>query len=243
MKIDLLLTPQPLPQFNLEGKIVVVIDVLRSSTTICAALKAGAKGIIPVNGVGQAGERRNMLGSDVALLAGEKDGVRIDNFDMGNSPQEFNAEVVSGKIVVMATTNGTAPFAEVNKADFTFACGFVNISAIADRIAGSNRDLIIVCAGQAGAYSIEDTLCGGMLAQLLQTNFGLVTEFSDGASLASLLYDANREDISKTVHGGQHGRHLNAIGFANDIDIATAIDSISVIPILKNGQILLEEAG
>ena len=128
MKLDLLLTPFPLEQIDLNNKTVVVLDILRASTTICAALQAGAKGVFPVSEPGEAGALWSRLGPDSAVLAGERGGVKIENFQYGNSPAEFTTELVAGKNVILCTTNGTGIFNRAVRAD-RVACGaFVNVS-------------------------------------------------------------------------------------------------------------------
>ena len=241
MKIELLLTPAPLVAAELGGKTVVVIDVLRSSTTICAILKAEAKGIIPVSGAGQAVELRNNLGADTVLLAGEQKGLRIDNFEFGNSPGEFTPELIRGKLVIMVTTNGTAPFSACGSADSVICCGFVNIAVVASRIAKLNQDLIIVCAGHEGAYSLEDTLCAGMLIRTLAARAELSAQCNDAASLAVLLYSTCSEGIGEAVRESEHGRYLCSIGLGSDIEKAVAVDSMPLLPVLRDGRLLLEE--
>lgn len=241
MNIELLLTPAPLAASALGGKTVVVIDVLRSSTTICAALKAGAKAVFPVSGIDQAVELRNNLGADAALLAGEQKGIRIENFEFGNSPSEFTTELIGGKLIIMVTTNGTAPFSFCASAESVISCGFVNITVVASQIAKLKSDLIIVCAGHEKAYSLEDTLCAGMLAYQLQARAELSVQFTDAASLAVLLYHDRNDDIVEAVRESQHGRYLSSIGLGADIETAVAVDSLSLLPVLRDGRLLLEK--
>lgn len=241
MKIELLLTPAPLAGIELGGKTVVVIDVLRSSTTICAALNAGAKAVFPVSGVGQAVELRNNLGADAALLAGEQKGIRIENFEFGNSPSEFTPELVEGKLVIMVTTNGTAPFTLCASAESVFSCGFVNITLVASQVAKLKSDLVIVCAGHEKAYSLEDTLCAGMLAYELQALAEFSVQFGDAASLAVLLYHDRKDKIGEAVRESEHGRYLSSIGLGVDIETAVAVDSLPLLPVLRDGRLLLEE--
>lgn len=240
MKIELYLTPLPFGSAELENMTVVVIDVLRSSTSICAALQAGAKNVIPVDGPGQAGEMLAKIGADIVILAGEQNGVKIDNFHLGNSPAEFTADNVSGKQVVMSTTNGTAIFGNAHSADPVISCGLVNISLVAERAANQGKDMAIVCSGRKGGFSIEDTICGGMLVHLLQTKYEQEVDLNDAGSLALLLYRNNKTDIDRVITEGEHGRFLESIGFGDDIHTATQIDSIPVLPTLVDGCLTIE---
>ena len=240
MNIDLYLTPGPFGKTAVEGKAVVVIDVLRSSTSICAALTSGAKGVIPTNGPGEAGEMWTKVGSDMAVLAGERNGIKIENFQLGNSPLEFTEKTVGGKFVIMTTTNGTAVFSKVNNAAPVLSCALTNISAVAERLATEDKDLIIACAGRDGHFSIEDTLCGGMLIHLLVEKHGKTIKQNDASSLALLLYQTNKDVIRQAIEDGEHGRFLASIGFAEDVSAASAIDSTSVLPVLRDGRLVVE---
>ncbi|MEW6050749.1 MAG: 2-phosphosulfolactate phosphatase [Candidatus Zixiibacteriota bacterium] len=241
MQIDLFLTPVPLAKANLEHKTVAVVDVLRSATSICAALLSGARGIIPTDGPGEAGEMRMKIGSEMTVMAGERDGVRMDSFTFGNSPAEFTREGVEGKFVIMTTTNGTAIFDKVSKASRVFSCGLVNVSKVAERVAAEKLDVTIVCSGQEGSFSIEDTLCGGMLIHLLETAHRQRVTVNDAASLALLLYRTNKTALRQTIQQGEHGRFLTSIGFAGDVELAAAVDSIPIVPQLKEGRLVADE--
>lgn len=241
MKIDLYLTPTPLTKARQENKTVAVIDVLRASTTICAALTAGARGVIPTAGPGEAGEMWTKIGGEMAILAGERNGVKIENFQLGNSPREFTPQTVGGKLVVMSTTNGTIVFNNVySSAGTVICCALVNMSVVAERVARENRDLVIACSGREGHFSIEDTICGGMLIHLLLEKYTRDIEPNDAGSLALLLYQTNRGRIKEAIEQGEHGRFLASIGFAADVSLAARIDSMPVLPVLKNGQLVLE---
>lgn len=238
MLVDLFLTPIPLGRAKVSGRTVVAIDVLRSSTTTCAAIKAGAKGVIPTPGPGEAAEMWNKLGSDMAVLAGERENVRIENFKLGNSPSEYVSEVVAGKFVIMTTTNGTAVYRDTVGADLVICGALVNVSRVAKKVAEAGSDLVIACSGQEGGFSIEDTICAGMLIHLLATEHKCNLTLNDAGSLALLLYRSNKSALKKTIQQGEHGRRLTELGFAADVDTAAAVDSIPVLPVLVDGRLV-----
>lgn len=240
MKIDLYLTPVPFSKASVQGKAIVVIDVLRSSTSICAAFLSGAKGVIPTPGPGEAGEMWTKIGSEMAVLAGERHGVKIENFQLGNSPSEFTPESVGGKFVVMTTTNGTGIFSKTYNAAPVISGALVNISLVAQRIAREDKDVIIACSGREGHFSIEDTICGGMLVHLLLEKHKKQIVQNDACGLALLLYKTNEETIREAIAGSEHGRFLASIGFADDVAVASAVDSMAVLPVLKDGRLVLE---
>lgn len=241
MPVDLYLTPAPFGQAAVEDRTVVVIDVLRSSTSTCAALMAGALGVIPTADPGEAGKMWSNIGSDMAVLAGERNNQKIENFQLGNSPTEFTAEAVGGKYVVMTTSNGTAVFGMAQKAALVLCAGLVNVSQVAHCVAREQRELMIVCAGNQTGFSIEDTLCAGMLIHILSTVHQKKVKLNDAASLALLLYRTSQSALEQTISHGEHGLRLTSDGFGRDVAIATAADSIPVLPVLIDGRLIARE--
>ncbi len=238
MNIDLYLTPMPLSRANLENKAVAIVDVLRFCTSTCAALMVGAKGVIPTAGPGEAVEMWTKLGGDVAVLAGERGGLKIENFALGNSPAEFTEESVGGRFIVMTTTNGTGVFGKTYNAGLVVCCALVNVSRVATSLAETDRNLAIVCSGQEGGFSIEDTICGGMLIHLLTAKHKREVNLNDAGSLALLLYQNNWTAIKETIQRGEHGRRLAMLGFAGDVEIAAGIDTMPVLPVLREGRLV-----
>lgn len=241
MRIDLFFLPGMAGEIHIAEKTLVLIDVLRASTSICQALHAGAAAVIPIEESGEAAQLREQLGHKNALLAGERKGLKIDGFNLGNSPFEFTTETVKDKIIVMTTTNGTRLHARAAKSPLAITSAFVNISAVADRVASEGRDLMILCAGTNGDFSPEDTLCGGMLIDLLGKRFGTIPEGNDAAGLAQLFYDHNRNRLADAVATGGHGRWLIEHGFGEDVAFATKTDTIPVVPILNDHRIIREK--
>jgi 2-phosphosulfolactate phosphatase len=241
MRIDLLLTPYKLDQVDLENKTVVVMDILRASTSICASLKAGAKGVIPVSEPGEAGALFSRLGQDSVVLAGEREGVKIENFQYGNSPAEFTPESVAGRTVILCTTNGTGIFNRASRAAHVVSGALVNVSEVARQVAAWKNDVVMVCAGREGGFSVEDTLCGGMLIDRLNQIEASDVELNDAGRLAKLLYAEMGTEPKQTVADGEHGRFLASIGMASDIDLCTAVDSVPIVPVMDDGCLVIAE--
>ena len=107
-----------------------------------------------------------------------------------------------------------------------------------EQLAQAGLDIVIVCSGRQGRFSVEDTLCGGMIIDLLETQHAVSENLNDAASLALLLYRTNKESLYETIANGEHGRHLQKIGFESDIVTASQIDSIGIVPILKDGRLV-----
>lgn len=240
MKVELYLTPVPFAKATLEDKIVVVIDVLRSSTSICQALASGAKAVIPADGRGEAGDLWAKIGSDTAILAGEQNGVKFENFQLGNSPLEFTPETVGGKFVIMATTNGTGVFKKAHHAAKILSCALVNISAVAEHLKHESKDLVIVCSGREGHFSIEDTICGGMLISKLQQATNSLLPLNDAGKLALLLFEKNQHHLIDSIKEGEHSRFLESIGFDDDVTFSVTVDKVPVLPVIRDGKLVVE---
>ena len=219
----------------------MVIDVLRASTTMITALASGALAVISEADVAAARRRAAAAGA-AAVLGGERGGIRIDGFDLGNSPAEYTAERVAGRIVVITTTNGTAALAACDAALERLVGAIVNRSAVAAaarRLAAMHRahDVHLVCAGTDGAVTEEDVLAAGAIldaaggTRLDDPAAAALERFREtvrGASDASV-------PLAAALADSRGGRNLLAIGMAADIGDAAAIDTIPVVPRLDRG--------
>jgi 2-phosphosulfolactate phosphatase len=236
MRIENLFTPSEIQEADVKGRTVVVIDVLRVCTTIAFAMSRGCERIIPVASVEAATNLAASLDKKVTLLGGEREGKRIDGFDLGNSPLEYTADVVKGKTIVMATTNGTRAISMSEGATEILITSFVNMSSVADYVGKLEEGpLTIVCAGESSRFSVEDAVCAGMLIERLCEN--REAGLNDGAHAARLLYKQNEKSIPTLLKECEHGRYLEGLGFARDIDICSRVDSLSILPIVKQGRI------
>ncbi|HPC11482.1 MAG TPA: 2-phosphosulfolactate phosphatase, partial [candidate division Zixibacteria bacterium] len=168
------------------------------------------------------------------------DNVRIENFKLGNSPAEFTPETVGGKFVIMTATNGTGVYRDAVGADLVLCCALVNVSAVARKAAAAGHGLVLVCSGQEGGFSIEDTICAGMLVHLLATEHKLNLALNDAGSLALLLYRSNKSALKKTIQQGEHGRRLTELGFGADVETAAAVDTMPVLPVMVDGRLVAD---
>lgn len=235
MKIDLFLTPQQVDELSLREKTVVMIDVLRSSTTITSALSNGARQVIPATSVESAVKISGNLFGDVFLLAGEQNGKMITGFTMGNSPLEFVEERVRGKSIIFSSSNGTKALARARHARRLLVCGFVNISAVAAALQAIGGDVTILCAGNDGLIALEDAVCAGMLVHRLTGWAADTPGLPDGASVALSLYRVHGKSPLKTIQGSDHGRQLAGLGFGDDLRVCAGVDSLPVVPTYEGG--------
>jgi 2-phosphosulfolactate phosphatase len=239
MKAELYFTPAGLTDKDLYGKTVVVIDVLRACTVICTAFAAGCREVIPVNSIGDGSTLLGNLDRDVVLLAGERDGYRVEGFDLGNSPLEFTKDVVSNKTIILASTNGSKAMVLGSSGESMLAASFVNVSAIVNKVASLDEDTAVVCSGKESRFSLEDVVCGGMIISRLGNRIEVA---NDAAMVAKTLYEAHKDDIASLLRACDHGRYLSSIGFADDIDFAAGIDTISILPQWEKARFLVGEA-
>jgi 2-phosphosulfolactate phosphatase len=236
MRLETLFTTSEIDEAAVKGKTVIVIDVLRVCTTVAHALANGCERIIPVESVEAATNLTASLDKKVTLLGGEKEGRRIDGFNLGNSPQEYVPEVVKGKTIIIATSNGTRAMWKSQAAKEVLIGSFVNMSSVADHVAKISQGvLIIACAGKQGRFALEDAVCAGMLIDRLAK--GNDFELSDGAGAARALFRMNEQSIPDLLLECEHGRYLKSIGFESDLEICGKVDSLRILPIVKEGRI------
>lgn len=231
--IEVLLGP-PWPADRLRQANVAVIDVLRATSTIATALANGADGVIPVEDTEEAVALGQRLGRERVLFCGERDGVRIPGFDLDNSPASFVPHAVAGKTLLMTTSNGTRALRAVAGAATVRAAAMVNRTAVADALAAESGDIVIVCAGDNGVFALEDALGAGALIDTLLTLVSDV-ELHDGARAATLLYRCVADRLADAVASSDHAQHLAQIGFGADLTRCAALDTLDVVPTLRDG--------
>ncbi len=227
MKIDVHFEPAaPLPE--LTGSTVVVIDVLRATSSMVEALVNGAQGVYPAPSTEEAIKLASSLGREDTILCGEARGLTIEGFDLGNSPLEFSAERVAEKRLVMSTTNGTGAFFLVEDAVRILACSFLNLSAVAAEVMETDS-IVVVCAGREGLFSLDDAVCAGALVQRIRTAAEVDVELNDaamGAVEMALTFRISTHFLAST----SSGQRLIEIGLGEDLEVCAEIDRHSVVP-------------
>jgi 2-phosphosulfolactate phosphatase len=240
MKIDLHFTPTLVDELSLRDRTVVVVDVLRASSTIVTALSNGAREVIPTATVESAMKIAGSLGADQALLGGERHGKMIPGFDLGNSPYEYAQGKVRGKSIVFSTTNGSQAMVKARYAAELAICGFINMAAVASFLREGSKDFTILCSGRSGGFSLEDTVCGGML--IARVSEDEEAQLTDGALAAMSLYRTFGRGLLKMMRASEHGRYLEEIGLGNDIKYCASVDAVPVLPLLEGNVIRLRRA-
>jgi 2-phosphosulfolactate phosphatase len=203
---------------------VVVIDVLRATSTIATALSSGAAGVEPTGTLDEARARAQASG---ALLGGEREGLRPEGFDLGNSPRDYDARC-AGRGVVLSTTNGTQAVLASRGSRRILAGSLLNAEATARAlVAGGAQEVLLLCSGSRGRVAADDVVAAGCLAGHLALRAG--AEPGDGARVAVALFDAWRHDLAGLLRRSVSGRRLLSIGLERDIEDCARVDALPLV--------------
>lgn len=235
MHIDIYATYLHAQERRLRERSVVVIDLLRASTSIVEAISNGAKCVIPSSDVEDAIAIRKARGEEGTLLAGERNGLKIDGFTFGNSPLDFTAMAVQSKTIVLTTSNGTNALNHVRNSDIVLIGALRNKLCLCKHLIDLGRDIAIVCAGTDGQFSADDIYCAGAYVACLRALTDDV-ETTDLGKVAEFYYNGahkNRALLDSTAHYS----YLVSLGLSMDIEYCLEEDVCEISPTLRNGVI------
>ena len=226
MKIEVCYTPDLIHQFDLKGKVVVVIDVLRATSCIVAGLNSGIERIKPIASV----EECRALGDKGYMMAGERGGIKIEGFDLGNSPFDYMQPQLKGEKIATTTTNGTKAISLSSDADQVLIGAFLNLTSVIKTLEKQNKDIILFCAGWKGKYNLEDSLFAGAVCEGLIKSATL----NDDATISALyLYKSMSHDLHYYINRSNHAARLSGFGIMKDIEYCSRIDEFSKVPYLN----------
>lgn len=237
MYIDIRLLPSVPGSRSLSCRVVVVIDILRATSVIVHAMSQGAREVIPVKTVEEALRIAKTFHPKTILLGGERGSRKIEGFDLGNSPREYEAEKVKGKRLILTTTNGTKAFHAVSSAEKVLVGSFFNIRAIAEECFKLGQDLLIYPSGDEGNFSLEDTVCGGMLIDGIVKKAGGSITLTDASRSAHILFQRFEPKIVESFYLSKHGRDLIDRGFEEDLPYCAQVDTTNLVPVFEDGVI------
>jgi 2-phosphosulfolactate phosphatase len=235
MHIDIQFLPSPPDPSLLSNRVVVVIDVLRATSVMVHALSQGAKEIIPVKTVDEAFQAAKTFSHNTTLLGGERETQRIEGFDLGNSPREYIAEKVQGKRLILTTTNGTKAFHSISSGGEILVGSFFNISATAQRCLEMGWDIFIFPSGDEGNFSLEDTVCGGMLIDQIIRKGKKPLTLTEASHSAHILYQRFEANLVEAFHLSRHGKELIGLGHGEDLPYCAQTNITSIVPIFREG--------
>jgi 2-phosphosulfolactate phosphatase len=232
--------PSDVAAKELTGSAVVVIDVLRATSTICQALAAGAQEVVPFVEVGETLAKAEKAGRANVVLGGERHGKRIETFDLGNSPAEYTPAAIGGKRVFITTTNGTRAMHHAARAQRVILASFLNLSALVESILDEPR-INILCAGTDGHETGEDILLAGAIVERLASLPNAAWKLNSAAAAArhewQLVVAAARTDgvteselLAIDLRDSAGGHNLIEIGMDQDIVDCAQVDRLNVVP-------------
>lgn len=223
-KIEVTLTADSIPE-NISADISIIIDVLRASSVIVTALANNTPYIIPALSVDEAFAHKTLFPS--ALLAGERNAIVIDGFDLGNSPRIFE-QTKPKQALILTTTNGTKALSRARNSKEIIIATFLNVNEVAKRIDTENySDIHIACAGTNGKFSMDDYLmAGAIISRVDQSNY----EIDDAGLAACLLYETTKGDLHKVLCTTYHYKVLQNKGFQADLNFCLRENIYPIIP-------------
>jgi 2-phosphosulfolactate phosphatase len=239
VRVDVFFGASSVAPAELQGRVVVVIDVLRASTTLAVALSHGARCVIPFESADEAITRARSFERSDVLLAGERKMVQIPGFDLGNSPRDFTRQAVEGKTILFTTTNGTSALLAAQGAKEVVVGSYVNFSAVMTMLtdtSSENGGVALLCAGRERHFSLEDAACAGRFVRALDTD-GADAQMNDAAAAALMIEKRYGDNISAMLLEAEHGRALAGAGFDGDLEICAQLDAYPVIPVYAERQI------
>ena len=234
--IDVFFSVQTFQEEDLRGKTAVIIDVLRSTSSITTAISNGAKKIIAVEDMSDAVKIAHTMDADDYLLCGEKNGVKIEGYHLGNSPLEYTKEAIQNKTLIFNTTNGTKAIKKAHLANAIYIGSFLNHQSILNALSQHDDEIVLICSGWRGRLALEDTLFAGSLLYHL-FNEQLSIKAKDGAKIAFGLYEKYKDTIEETISGSDHAHCLSKLVPKNDITFCCQLNEFDVLPSMRDGLI------
>jgi 2-phosphosulfolactate phosphatase len=232
VRIDVAFTPTGLSPAEVHGRTVFVVDILRATTAMCAAMNHGAKAMIPVASTEEALRLAETIGKTGVLLAGERECLRIPGFHLGNSPLEMTESAVRGKTIIVTTSNGTRALLACQGAAYVYPAAAANLFQAAERAReaiGSGQRVLIVCAGRSGSFGLDDAYCAGRLVAATVADRRTRRGLNDAAVAALALVRRYGDDWERPLARSRAGRELIKLGFRADVQDAARLDAYPVL--------------
>jgi len=237
-KVEVILSPALFPAyFERTDCTVVVIDVFRATSAICAAFESGVKGVIPVANLDAAIKYK----SEGYLVGAERNAKVVEGFDFGNSPLGFKDGKFKGETIVLTTTNGTKAVDIAKSASNVIIGSFANLSAICDYIEKVDKDVFLFCAGWKDRFNLEDTLFAGAVAKKITQNLRF-QNISDSTIAAINMYDSAKGDMYGFLGASSHRKRLSRLNMEEDVIYCLSIDQTNIVPVLKGDVIVSNKA-
>lgn len=232
-RVEVCFTPGEYAYYKDEFEIVVVIDVLRATSAICAAFENGVRSIIPVPTV----EEALAYKAKGFLVGAERKGQIVEGFDFGNSPFSYMRPDFKGKDIVLSTTNGTKSLDVAKNAEIVVVGSFLNLDALNVWLEKQDKNVLCLCSGWQDKFNLEDTICGGAISEYLIST-GKFTSIEDSSIAAKYLYLSAKDNYMGYLKSSSHRRRLKNLNLNEDIKYCLTPNQTKVIPILKDGKLV-----
>ncbi|MCH7512388.1 MAG: 2-phosphosulfolactate phosphatase [Bacteroidetes bacterium] len=230
--IDICLSPDLVHLYDLKGKIVVVVDILRATSCITTGLAHGIMSITPYASL----EECRSMKQKGYYIAGERGGRKVDGFDIGNSPYSYMEPHLKDQKIAITTTNGTIAIEKSNDAEKIIIGAFLNLAAVVNYLRTQGNDVVILCAGWKGHINLEDTMFAGALALTLESEFHYT---DDAVLLAKALYKEMKGSMLHAIQNASHVKRLKKFNVNKDVEFCLTPNRYDVVPVLKNGEIVI----
>ena len=232
-RVEVCLTPNQYKLYKNEYSTVVVIDVLRATSAICAAIDNGVRSIIPVSTIEEAKEYQK----NGFLAAAERNGEIVEGFDFGNSPYSYMDDQLIGKDVVLSTTNGTRAINIASDKETVVIGSLVNLKVLSEWLIQENKNTLILCSGWKNKINLEDTICAGAIAEALLDS-GLFQAEEDSTITSKFIYQSSKDNMFSFLKASSHRRRLRKLNLNEDIKYCLMPNTVNSIPVLKDGKIV-----
>ena len=231
--VEVCYTPKEYEYFKGRFEIVVVIDVLRATSAICSALNNGVSAVIPVSTIDEA----KSFQEKGYLVGAERQGEIVEGFDFGNSPYSYMKPELHGKEIVLSTTNGTRAINIAKEADQVVIGSLINLEYLTNWLLKQNKNVLCLCSGWKDKFNLEDTICGGAIAETL-INSGNFSSDEDSSVAAKYLYMSAKDNYMGFLKSSSHRRRLKRLNLNKDIKYCLTPNQVDLIPTLQNGKIV-----
>ncbi len=231
--IDVCLSPELMHLYKVQDRVVVVVDILRATSCIVTAFAHGARSITPYASL----DACRSMKQQGYITSGERDGKKVEGFDMGNSPFEYMGDQVAGQRIAFTTTNGTLAIEKSKGAREVIIGSFLNLSAVVRYLLLNENNALVVCAGWKGRVNLEDTLFTGAVVDQLKDH---IEPDCDAPLAAQHLYTLARNDMAGFLSNSSHVRRLQRLNIQKDIEFCLTKDTYRVLPRLSGGVLVVQ---
>jgi 2-phosphosulfolactate phosphatase len=232
--LDVCFSPGLIHLYDVNDTVVVVIDILRATSSICVAMAHGVRSIVPVASV----EESKAYREKGYLIGAERNGEMLDGYDLGNSPFSYMNGQVKDRDIALSTTNGTQAIVAAAHAHTIVAGSFLNLDVLCNWLMKQERSVLLLCSGWKNSFNLEDTLFAGAVVERLDPHFSL-GPMRDAAIAAKHLYSLAKHDLYGFLEESSHRKRLEKLHIEKDIEFCLTPNQAPVIPVLKDGALRL----